>query len=164
QEHVCAYLRPRFPGLFMMGVGASFAFLSGEQRRAPALLQRAGLEWLHRLAQEPRRLGRRYLIDGLPFAARLFAAALSQRRRAAWRARRSVRTSWPTSEVDPLPFDLLGGEEGVRRLVDRFYDLMDELPEAETIRAMHAEDLALIRDKLATFLMGWLGGPRRYGE
>ena len=45
-------------------VGASLEFLTGAKRRAPVLLQRAGLEWLFRLATEPRRLWRRYLVEG----------------------------------------------------------------------------------------------------
>jgi len=65
------------------------------------------------------------------------------------------------------PYELLGGEAGVRRLVDRFYDIMDEAPEAQGIRAMHAEDLGPMRQKLFEFLSGWLGGPplyfQRYG-
>lgn len=44
-------------------VGASLRFLSGEERRAPVALQRAGLEWAWRLAQDPRRLARRYLVE-----------------------------------------------------------------------------------------------------
>lgn len=44
--------------------GASLEFLSGAKQRAPRWMQRAGLEWLHRLMSEPRRLGRRYLIEG----------------------------------------------------------------------------------------------------
>jgi exopolysaccharide biosynthesis WecB/TagA/CpsF family protein len=44
-------------------VGASLRFLSGEERRAPHLVQRAGFEWAWRLAQDPRRLARRYLRD-----------------------------------------------------------------------------------------------------
>jgi len=47
--------------------------------RAPRLLQLTGLEWLHRLAQEPRRLARRYLLQGLPFAAQLLLASLQRR-------------------------------------------------------------------------------------
>jgi hemoglobin len=62
------------------------------------------------------------------------------------------------------PFEALGGEEGVIRLVDRFYERMDTLPEAAPIRAMHKESLDLIKDKLATFLIGWMGGPQRYNE
>ena len=45
-------------------------------------------------------------------------------------------------------YDLLGQEPGIRKLVDRFYDLMDTRPEAATIRAMHPEDLSESRDKL----------------
>lgn len=61
-------------------------------------------------------------------------------------------------------FERIGGEEGVRRLVDRFYDLMDSLPEAREIRALHPESLDGSRDKLWWFLTGWLGGPPRYVE
>lgn len=59
-------------------------------------------------------------------------------------------------------YSLLGEEKGVRKLVDRFYTLMHELPEAGTIRAMHPADLAGSRDKLFKFLSGWLGGPALY--
>ncbi len=52
---------------FALGVGGSFDHLSGVQRRAPAWMQRAGLEWLHRFAREPRRLWRRYLIGNTVF-------------------------------------------------------------------------------------------------
>jgi N-acetylglucosaminyldiphosphoundecaprenol N-acetyl-beta-D-mannosaminyltransferase len=51
----------------MLGVGAAFYFLAGARRQAPAWLQRAGLEWLFRLACEPRRLWRRYLIHNPRF-------------------------------------------------------------------------------------------------
>ena len=61
-------------------------------------------------------------------------------------------------------YELLGGEPGVRKLVDRFYDLMDSLPEAATIRAMHPEDLTDSRDKLTWFLVGRFGGPPLYEE
>jgi hemoglobin len=56
----------------------------------------------------------------------------------------------------------MGGEAGVRRLVDRFYDLMDALPEAAEIRALHPPALDGSRDKLHWFLIGWLGGPPAY--
>jgi N-acetylglucosaminyldiphosphoundecaprenol N-acetyl-beta-D-mannosaminyltransferase len=45
----------------MLGVGAAFDFLAGEKRQAPRWMQRAGLEWLFRLATEPKRLWKRYL-------------------------------------------------------------------------------------------------------
>jgi len=62
------------------------------------------------------------------------------------------------------PYELIGGEEGVRRLVDRFYDLMDTAPEAAAIRAMHARSLKVSREKLFLFLTGWMGGPPLYVE
>jgi N-acetylglucosaminyldiphosphoundecaprenol N-acetyl-beta-D-mannosaminyltransferase len=50
-----------------IGVGASLDFLTGRVRRAPAWMSHAGLEWLFRLAHEPRRLGRRYLVEDPAF-------------------------------------------------------------------------------------------------
>lgn len=61
-------------------------------------------------------------------------------------------------------YEQIGGEEGVRRLVDRFYDLMDEKPEVKTLRDLHAKSLRVSRDKLFLFLSGWLGGPPLYVE
>jgi N-acetylglucosaminyldiphosphoundecaprenol N-acetyl-beta-D-mannosaminyltransferase len=66
-------LRRLAPDAWLVGVGVSFSFVSGDIRRAPRWVQRAGLEWAHRLAQEPRRLFRRYVVEGIPFAARLLA-------------------------------------------------------------------------------------------
>jgi hemoglobin len=62
----------------------------------------------------------------------------------------------------PTPFELLGGTEGIRALVDRFYDLMDTAPEATTIRALHARSLKVSREKLYQYLTGWTGGPPLY--
>ncbi|WGZ94036.1 MAG: group II truncated hemoglobin [Candidatus Thiothrix putei] len=59
-------------------------------------------------------------------------------------------------------YDMLGKEEGVLRLVNRFYDVMDELPEAWELRKVHPQDLQSARDKLFKFLSGWLGGPGLY--
>jgi len=60
------------------------------------------------------------------------------------------------------PYELLGGAEGVRTLVERFYQRMDTLPEAARIRALHPADLRGSADKLYKFLSGWLGGPALY--
>lgn len=57
-----------------------------------------------------------------------------------------------------------GELEGLTRLVDAFYGYMETLPEAKDLLAMHSDDLALSRKKLAFFLSGWLGGPKRYSE
>jgi len=61
-------------------------------------------------------------------------------------------------------YELLGGDAGIRRLVDRFYDLMDTAPEAANVRALHARSLKASRDKLHLFLTGWTGGPPVYVE
>ncbi len=55
-----------------------------------------------------------------------------------------------------------GGREGLTRLVDAFYRIMDEAPFAHCIRRMHARDLTVSRDKLTLFLCGWLNGPSLY--
>ena len=62
----------------------------------------------------------------------------------------------------PTPFERLGGETGVRSLVDRFYDLMDLEPAFAELRALHPTPLDGSRDKLFWFLCGWLGGPDHY--
>ena len=62
------------------------------------------------------------------------------------------------------PYELMGGDAAVRRLVDRFYDLMDSAPEAANVRAMHARSLKASREKLYMFMSGWTGGPQLYVE
>ena len=61
-------------------------------------------------------------------------------------------------------YQLVGGADGIQHLVNRFYALMDELPEARTIRALHPADLSHARERLFMFLSGWLGGPQLYAE
>jgi hemoglobin len=56
----------------------------------------------------------------------------------------------------------LGGEQAIHALVDRFYELMDQLPEAWTVRCMHPESLVGSADSLFKFLSGWFGGPPLY--
>jgi hemoglobin len=68
------------------------------------------------------------------------------------------------SSTAPSHFDLLGADDGIRRLVDRFYDLMDSAPEAIHVRALHATSLKMSREKLRLFLTGWTGGPPVYVE
>lgn len=76
QEFVIRRLKDELPATWWLGVGISFSFLTGDVNRAPRWMQRAGLEWLHRLQQEPRRLFKRYVVQGLPFAASLLGGAL----------------------------------------------------------------------------------------
>ncbi len=61
-------------------------------------------------------------------------------------------------------FEQIGGEEKIRQLIDRFYDLMDTQPEAEVIRRLHPDDLSESREKLYMFMVGWTGGPPLYIE
>jgi hemoglobin len=62
------------------------------------------------------------------------------------------------------PYELLGGDEGVKRLAYAFYEAMDRLPEAAPIRKMHAQSLSDVSEKLYQYLSGWLGGPGLYQE
>ncbi len=61
-------IRPELPGVALLGVGAAFDFLAGTKKQAPAWMQKAGLEWLFRLIQEPRRLWRRYIWNNPAYA------------------------------------------------------------------------------------------------
>lgn len=66
--------------------------------------------------------------------------------------------------VDQSYYELLGGDTGLRALVDHFYDLMALDDRFAGIRAMHPQDMSTSRDKLFWFLSGWLGGPPLFEE
>ncbi|GAA4104731.1 WecB/TagA/CpsF family glycosyltransferase [Nonomuraea soli] len=84
QDLLIAQLRDAHPETWFVGCGAAISFAAGVQSRAPQWMQDSGLEWLFRLACEPGRLARRYLVNDLPFMTAYLA-------RCAWRryARRS---------------------------------------------------------------------------
>ena len=67
-------------------------------------------------------------------------------------------------EPTTTPYELIGGDAGVRRLVERFYDLVDSAPEAATIRKLHAASLKASREKLYLYLTTWAGGPPVYTD
>lgn len=67
----------------------------------------------------------------------------------------------PPADADTV-YTRLGGEPAVRALVDRFYELMDTLPEAHDVRAMHPRRLDGSAERLFKFLSGWFGGPPLY--
>jgi exopolysaccharide biosynthesis WecB/TagA/CpsF family protein len=71
--------RDRLPVSVAIGVGCTFDLIAGQRRRAPAWMQRAGLEWLFRVSNEPTRLAKRYAIDGYWLLAVLFPLSLQQR-------------------------------------------------------------------------------------
>jgi len=68
------------------------------------------------------------------------------------------------AQAQITPYERIGGRDALRRIVDRFYDLMDGDPAYARLRAMHAADLAPMRRSLAGFLAGWCGGPRDWFE
>lgn len=79
QDTLIENLRDYLPAVWWLGVGISFSFVSGNVSRAPQWMQQLGLEWLHRLIQEPGRLASRYLVHGLPFCIKLMGTALVRR-------------------------------------------------------------------------------------
>ena len=79
QERVINALRRSLPSVWMVGVGISLSFITDEIQRAPLWLQNLGLEWCHRMLQEPKRLAVRYLFKDLPFGLWLLAHAWSKR-------------------------------------------------------------------------------------
>ncbi|GAA1388613.1 WecB/TagA/CpsF family glycosyltransferase [Luteococcus peritonei] len=83
QERVALMLRESLPKTWFMGCGAALDMAAGEVRRAHPKLQDLGAEWAFRLLQEPRRLGRRYLLDDIPYAVSLVGRAGLKRLRAA---------------------------------------------------------------------------------
>ncbi len=81
QERLIRQARVGLPHVWWLGVGISLSFIAGDVKRAPRWVQKIGLEWMHRMLQEPGRLVKRYLVHGLPFAARLLLGAGLQRLR-----------------------------------------------------------------------------------
>ena len=79
QEQLIRTLREHLPSTWMIGVGISFSFIAGDLKRAPEWMCRIGVEWVHRMVQDPGRLVKRYLVEDLPFALRLFPHVLRVR-------------------------------------------------------------------------------------
>jgi N-acetylglucosaminyldiphosphoundecaprenol N-acetyl-beta-D-mannosaminyltransferase len=89
QEQVIARMMPALPRTWFVACGAAIPFAAGALQRAPLWMQQAGLEWLHRLATEPRRLFGRYIVHDVPFALKLLAAASAQRTMSTFKRARS---------------------------------------------------------------------------
>ena len=79
QEKLIHEMRSVCPKACWIGVGISLSFITGDVVRAPEWVQKAGIEWLHRLIQEPKRLFRRYVIQGIPWGLRLMAHSTKAR-------------------------------------------------------------------------------------
>ena len=67
-------------------------------------------------------------------------------------------------EKKETTYEIIGGEAVVAKMCDRFYELMDTVPQFKELRDMHPEDLQGSRDKLFMFLSGWMGGPDLFVE
>ncbi len=79
QEQLISQLIQVLPTAWFIGCGGAIPIAAGAVPRAPVWMQRSGLEWAHRLMREPRRLFRRYLVDGLPFTSGLLITAATKR-------------------------------------------------------------------------------------
>jgi N-acetylglucosaminyldiphosphoundecaprenol N-acetyl-beta-D-mannosaminyltransferase len=79
QERFMAEYLDRLDTTLMFGVGAAFDYHSGQKKEAPKWMQNAGLQWLHRLAQEPGRLGKRYLVNNPRFVQKVLCQLLSRK-------------------------------------------------------------------------------------
>lgn len=79
QERLIQRLRQALPTAWYVACGGGIPMAAGVVSRASPTVQRLGLEWVHRLALEPRRLGRRYLLDDLPFAVTLLVRSAARR-------------------------------------------------------------------------------------
>ena len=90
QERLIESMRGVCPNAWWLGIGISFSFVSGEVQRAPVWVQKLGLEWVHRMVQEPRRLFKRYVLHDIPFAMRL----------GLWAVRRRLRGGKETREAE----------------------------------------------------------------
>lgn len=91
QERLIRELSRRMPETWFLGIGMSLSFISGDMPRAPRWMQKLGLEWAHRLLNEPRRLFHRYIVDGIPFTLGLLL------RSCAARATADMRIPWHAS-------------------------------------------------------------------
>lgn len=69
-----------------------------------------------------------------------------------------------TATKPATAYEALGGGEVIRKVVDRFYDLMDQDPAYAELRALHAPDLTPMRESLTGYLIAWVGGPRDWFE
>ena len=68
----------------------------------------------------------------------------------------------PAETQKTTPFELIGGVEPIRRVVDAFYDLLESDPQYAELRAMHAPDMTPMRAALTGFFTGWMGGSREW--
>ncbi|MEL7238522.1 MAG: WecB/TagA/CpsF family glycosyltransferase, partial [Planctomycetota bacterium] len=140
QEKLINQIKRTLPDAWWLGVGISFSFLTGHVRRAPQWMQATGLEWVHRLGQEPKRLFKRYVVHGIPFFTRLMGSALWYRaRNAVGMAPRAVAKQIASDRVfttgvigEPARIDV----EAVSSTVNRSLDPQTQLDSDANARAV----------------------------
>ena len=93
QEKWMAAHTSQLPNAMLFGVGAAFDFHSGRVRQSPPMLQKMGLEWAFRLAMEPRRLWRRYVIHNPRFVVLALLQLIRRRSAEAAPARKVQKVS-----------------------------------------------------------------------
>ncbi|MGD0766866.1 MAG: WecB/TagA/CpsF family glycosyltransferase [Tepidisphaeraceae bacterium] len=112
QERLIERIRGALPKTWWLGVGVSFSFLCGDVKRAPLWMRNWGLEWVHRLAQEPKRLFKRYVITGIPFAGiLLFQSMLRGIRNRLMPRRAEGEASAAEGEASALEAEIAGYED-----------------------------------------------------
>jgi N-acetylglucosaminyldiphosphoundecaprenol N-acetyl-beta-D-mannosaminyltransferase len=135
QEKLIDSLRVVLPHAWWIGVGNSFSFLAGHVKRAPQWMQGLGMEWVHRLLQEPRRLFRRYLIVGVPFAASLLGSSTVRgipNRIRKFRGQQLASQLLPLGQMPPRrsPQELLAAEAALRAAAIPLPTQIDIIPTA----------------------------------
>ncbi len=141
-----------------LGVGATIDFLAGRVRRAPVWMRRTGLEWTYRLAQEPRRLIRRYLTDVRYFGPDLLAQAWAQRRR----TRRAGAVDIISSASPCLHLRASGTLD--RSLLERNAELWRRLGEGHCDCRLDLGGVSFIDSTAAAALAVWHRRLRRAGH
>jgi N-acetylglucosaminyldiphosphoundecaprenol N-acetyl-beta-D-mannosaminyltransferase len=153
QEHLIAKLKPSLESAWWLGVGVSFSFLTGHVKRAPMWMQRAGVEWLHRLSQEPRRLFKRYIVSGVPFAARLFTQSAIEG--VAIRLGRQKPNGTPQASADEVEVPPNGnGHSTTNGHADVSVDRLANRARRMTTAPLHTEGGSLSRLKALVLLGG----------
>jgi N-acetylglucosaminyldiphosphoundecaprenol N-acetyl-beta-D-mannosaminyltransferase len=125
QEYLIQQIRQVLPNAWWLGVGISFSFLCGDVRRAPRWIQSVGMEWMHRLWQDPKRLFRRYIVVGLPFGMALLSRALM--RGVGYRLRGQTALAENMPHTGPANGN--GNGNGTATLVDQGIALAQPIPQ-----------------------------------
>jgi N-acetylglucosaminyldiphosphoundecaprenol N-acetyl-beta-D-mannosaminyltransferase len=164
QEQLIGRIRQVMPQSWWLGVGVSFSFLCGDVKRAPLWMRNLGLEWVHRLIQEPGRLARRYLVVGIPFASSLLFRSMVKGVAARILHRPVERDATPPDdqkEMDIAPEQARNTPANNGQAVESVDAIMSRIPTPATTSAStrgEANDLTEMRETGALHTGGRLKG------